>query len=174
MKKTVIKMALGAAIVSTSLLGSVSAQAGTYTLDLNAAASDDGYNTTEYVPVGKFTDTYSFTLTTSSVLDAALTNDFLSVKGKVKDNIQNLSLQLVNGPTSSTPTVLDDGSLEFSNLKLNTLYQLIVSGVGNGINGGQYSLNASVSPVPLPAALPLFAAAILGVGFARRRKATSA
>jgi len=174
MKKTVIKMALGAAIVSTSLLGSVSAQAGTYTLDLNAAVSDDGYNTTEYVPVGNFSDTYSFTLTTSSVLDAALTNDFLSVKGKVKDNIQNLSLQLVNGPSSSTPTVLDDGSLEFSNLKLNTLYQLIVSGVGNGINGGQYSLNASVSPVPLPAALPLFAAAILGVGFARRRKATSA
>jgi len=174
MNKTVIKMALGAAIVSTSLLGSASAQAGTYTLDLNAAATDNGYNASEYVPTGSFSDTYSFTLSTPSVLDAAITNDYLSVRGKVKDNIQSLGLELVNGSTSTTPTTLDDGSLEFSNLKLNTVYQLIVSGIGTGANGGQYSLNASVSPVPLPAALPLFAAALLGVGFTRRRKATRA
>lgn len=48
--------------------------------------------------------------------------------------------------------------------------QFVTSGIGNAVNGTDYMVSGNISPVPLPAALPLFGTAIVGLVGAGARK----
>ncbi|SEH30811.1 FxDxF family PEP-CTERM protein [Magnetospirillum fulvum] len=136
-----------------------------------------------------FVNTYSFVLSASSVPSSAHVGQTFAVVTPISG--LNFSLEYLDSnnifntitPTSvSNPLTVDPIThaatltliQTFANLASGT-YALIVNGVVDQGNVGSYAGTVAVSPVPLPAALPLFGSALLGLGaLARRRQKENA
>jgi hypothetical protein len=141
-----------------------------------------------------FEDVYEFSLTAPAAGDALTTSLYLQPSTQLPSvfNIDNLQFRLFEVSSSSTPPSLgvpagstpvtawkgiagnDNGatiSASFNNVSSGT-YFLQVAGTADGTAGGTYVGQLNLSPVPIPAALPLLLSGVLGVGLlARRRKA---
>ncbi len=144
-------------------------------------------------PVGtySFQDSYEFSVGVPAAGDVLAVS--LALQGPLQSNfnISNLQFRLYEVPPSSTPgltppagsTVLtgwqgisgnDSGTAiqaNFSNLQSGT-YFLDIAGTADGTSGGTYVGQLNLSPVPLPAGLPLLLCGVAGLGaLVRRRKA---
>lgn len=120
-----------------------------------------------------FLDTYSFFLTSSVDLDSSLTSIAKNTKSKFNLDITSFNLYL--GDTLVAAGVEEEsGDLESwyltgANLSSGA-YSLKVGGVFEGTNGGTYSGDINVSPVPEPATWGMLGLGLAAVGFAARRK----
>jgi hypothetical protein len=146
-------------------------------------------------PVGSyaFQDTYEFSLSSAAAGD--LLTISLNLGGAYSSvfNISDLQFRLYEVPTGSTPgltipagsTVVtgwtgvagnDNGTAitaNFTNAQSGT-YFLDVAGTADGTSGGTYIGQLNLTPVPLPAGLPLLLSGLAGLGaMVRRRKALS-
>ena len=123
------------------------------------------------VAQGSFTDYFRFSVGGASDTWAAVVTD------PTYQSISGLTLALDTYKGGTYTPVADMAALTSDvgyRLASNTNYAFVVSGSA-GEGGGSYVGGASVSAVPLPAALPMFGAALLGLGgLARRRKAAKA
>ncbi len=161
----VIAAAASGAVVASS------AQAATY--PLGTISSGIG-NLTEAVGVGSFADNFTFEVSQPSSVGAQVDNLNLSLTfDKITTSVLNISgldVQL-DSPSGQLTSASSGTSLSYANLKVNTPYQFVVTGVGTGVAGGEYAIAYNVSAVPIPGALPLFGAALTGIaGFAGFRK----
>jgi hypothetical protein len=168
-------LALAAGVSTMAIISS--AQASNYPL---GAISPGGGQVVENVGTGQFTDTYSFFVNNNSSVGGEVDNLPLSLtfRGLTAQilNILNLNLAL-DGPSGSLASAAAGSSLNYANLLSDTPYTFVVSGTGTGQAGGTYAIAYNVSPVPLPAALPLLGAGLLSLGgFAwnKRREAKTA
>lgn len=169
------------AVAALVALGSTShADAATFGLDINTGASGNmhgGFVT--YLPQGNFSDTYTFTLPKEGVLLNASTTVAMTT---LSHTIDNLSLSLWEGTpgsgtalamtsdydTNSSPTYQHQALTFSGNLNAGSSYFLKTSGFAptDLTMGG----SLAVAPIPLPAALPLFGAALAGLGLYKRKK----
>lgn len=137
---------------------------------------------------GTFTDYALFSLTRFSVLSAGVTNAYASARLFIDD----LTLSLYSGDVVGEGRLLASATFSagasppgVQNVDLSRLregpgaYYLAVSGTTLDSPSYGGSLSVAVSPVPLPAAAPMFGAAVLalglgGYGLQRRKKAAHA
>ncbi len=159
----------------TAVLGATAAKAST--VDITSDLPGSYSNTVDAVKIGQilghplygfasFPDTYKFTVGGSETLTAALsTTGAATASEKLYESVTG------NGGW----TEIAGGLLGVHNLTKTVTageyYKIVVSAIGAGATSS-YTLN--VSAVPLPAALPLFASALLGIGAVARRRARKA
>jgi hypothetical protein len=128
---------------------------------------------------GKGSSTYDFTIAGTSVSE--LTASFTSSSTKKIQAITNFSLSLVSKvgdvvlQTITAPSFVDSSgttyiTLDFANfLKAGDYYLKLI--VNAGRPGATVSGNVTISPVPVPAALPLFGTVLVGLmAFQARRR----
>lgn len=126
---------------------------------------------------GAFTDTFSFSLTPSSLLSTSVSNNILDIlnitdgkvelyKGDYADGTGDDALQgwySFDGTTGSSPNL-------FANLTAGTYYYN-VTGVADGKYGGYYTITSAIkAPIPEP---ETYALMLIGLGatlLARRAK----
>ena len=77
-------------------------------------------------------------------------------------------LEKINGSWQSVSTVWGNGSTHESGYISAGSYEVAVTGTGT--KGQQISTTIGLSPAPIPAALPLFGSALVGVGLLGRRR----
>jgi hypothetical protein len=131
-----------------------------------------------------FYDDFLITISASSVDSISTTLDLgtLALTG-LQERLYNLSGNTL--PTLGTPAggTIDAWSTPISGTLTGTVnvlpatqlvagtYVLEIRGTATGANGGSYSGTLNVTPVPLPAALPLLLSGLGLLGTARRRSA---
>ena len=154
-----------AAVFAAALVVCASSSAKATAFNIGTPLS--GSYTTVGVLAEAGSNTYDFTVNASSSLAAFTLTLFTPISG--------LALTLLNGIAVITPDSLSATSTfiqnAYSGLNTSGSYHLVVS----GDNAGTYFFGASVSPVPVPAALPLLGAGLVALGaFARRRRPQAA
>ena len=131
-----------------------------------------------------FRDDYSAVLGVNGVLTGYTPTDFSYVGGNVTDPISWVLNPGMNYDYSGTPnsfaTYLFDGTPgDFGTVNNVVTFAydygaapnllLAAVGDGNSVNYGDLAISGSLSPVPVPSALPMFAAALLGLVSCKRR-----
>lgn len=119
---------------------------------------------------GNFSDTYTFTLPVASYIGGSLSVNNHTLLGKVISNISGLTETLSN---SGGTIFSNSGTFQDASGMLGAgSYSFVISGMGSGSRGGNYTLDASAQPVPEPteSALMLSGIAMLGFIAARRKK----
>ncbi len=154
---------------------------------LTTVAGAAGAAQAAYTDLGLVTDTAGFgataTSTSSTSYDFAFTLGGASTGNAIDINatpigdtlsFTSMAINLYKG-TSVSGSPLTPSSGYFSNDTLNGLWTgvafdnlakgtYLIDVVATGQNGASFSGTLSVNPVPLPAALPLFGAALMGLG----------
>lgn len=120
-----------------------------------------------------FLDTYNFSLSAASDLDSSLTS--IAKNTKSKFNLDITSFDLYFGNTLVAAGIEEEsGDLESWYLTSVNLasgaYSLKIGGVFEGTNGGTYSGDINVSPVPEPTTWAMLGLGLAAVGVAARRK----
>ncbi|MDR3515073.1 MAG: hypothetical protein P4M00_04595 [Azospirillaceae bacterium] len=172
------------AIAGVATFLSAPASATTITA-INWASSQSG--TASIVSTGAFTDIFTFSLTSAVAASSEL---LASAYAEVKQKISGVVFDLYSGTYGSGTLVASSSGVtvgsatagsEFAALTTGPLakgaYYLEATGTTALSPGALVTANVSVSPVPLPAALPLFGAALLGlvvVGLRQRKTDTLA
>ena len=136
-------------------------------------APDIVYREIQHNIVGDFIDTFTFTVPDSALGVSANIIEVLSAGGSgYARHITGLEYDIVDmtntvkghyfGGLTVSRTVLMAGD-----------YTLIVKGNADGITGGTYGVNLSVSPVPEPATYGMMLVGLGLLGFASRRRDAS-
>jgi len=128
--------------------------------------------------------TFSDDLTQLTGVSGALNGYDFSINGPVSGGSDSINwiwepgYNFADSP-STFGTYLMDGSADYFNNSIALTYgfagapslQLVTSGLGISVNGTDYMVSGNLSPVPLPAALPLFGMGVAGVAcvFARKK-----
>ena len=122
--------------------------------------------------LGKFNDTYHFSISAPSDTAVSATNHYQSIRTSIVHDILNFNLSIFD----SNGYQLDFTSSNF-NAKIDLLtptgdYRAVVSGSGYGTRSGSYtiSLDAIAQPVPIPAAVWLLGSGLIGLVAVGRRK----
>lgn len=161
-------------LVASLAVLSPAAQAATIQLNdttFQALSDNDvGVMFSQHDSTASFADVFKFSL---SGLSDIVTFGFVP-----QGTFSNLTVKLFNGSTSSYVAPAAGmpltTSYTFAGLPTGNSYQFEVSGLATS-SIAAYVGSATVSAVPLPAALPLFVTALAALGFAlRRRSATAA
>lgn len=122
-----------------------------------------------------FKDTFSFSISTKSDLDAALTS--IATLRKSDLDITGFSLfkgsDLVAAGTQESGGKADFWTLSYTNL-LQGAYSLAVTGKVLGTTGGSFGGNVNVSPVPEPATWGMMLGGLGLMGWIARRRKSSA
>ena len=152
-------------------LGVLSATAQAATLQLNDSVTqalsdnDVGVMFGQHDNTASFLDAFKFSLTGTS--------DIVTFGFVPQGTFSNLTVKLYNSsaasyvaPAAGVPVTT---SYTFAGLTTGSNYQFEISGLATS-SIAAYIGSATVSAVPLPAALPLFAAALAALGFAMRRR----
>ncbi|MDR3517028.1 MAG: FxDxF family PEP-CTERM protein [Azospirillaceae bacterium] len=170
------------AIAGTATLLSVPAGASTITnLSLTGTSGGAQTGSSSILSSGSFTDFFTFSLSSGAASTSAIVDSAYST---VAQKITNLVLSLYRGTpgsgslvTTGTTSAIATGSstgYEYGALSTQGLapgaYYLAATGTVAGATAADVSGTVSVSPVPLPAALPLFGAALAGLGLMGRRR----
>jgi hypothetical protein len=115
------------------------------------------------LPVGAFTDNFSFDLTGTGA-SGKVGKFNLEVGSVPYYHIKNFDVSLWTANSSGTPITEISGGKSFNLPSLSSgFYDLIVKGNGNGTLGGSFS-GIVVTAVPLPAAAWLLLSGLVGVG----------
>ena len=158
--------AIGLAVTATS------AEAATF--NLGTLAPNESPAIGNSVAKGAFIDLYTFMLSTPSDGAATLVSITLGTARK----ITGLSYSLRSGSTTIAGPVGENVDLMFTGLLTATEYTLRVTGTATGTQGGTYAGGlVTAALVPIPAALPLAATALVGlggIGWLKRRQKTDA
>jgi hypothetical protein len=152
------------------------------THDLGPITASVPFGFTEFTGVGAFTDFLNFTTVgTGAGVGASIISFDVPTLPTPTYAATDLTLALFGGTFSNgsppggaalaTSGTGNSVALAFAS-PLSGPFTLRVTGTGTGQVGGAYGGAISVSAVPLPAALPLMGAGLLGLGLlvARRRK----
>lgn len=159
------KLAIGLAAV---LAFSAQANAATYSLNYSDLTSD--YENIVSGIQGSFSDTYTFTLPVASDIGASLSSNNFTLKAKVVSNISDLTEILYNGSNVQLYTNFGTFQNAIGTLGAGS-YSFVISGMGSGSKGGNYTLDAAAQPVPEPTESALMLSGIAMLGFiAARRK----
>ena len=150
-----------------------------FTANINAAviAPDSGWHVFNFGDVGSpFSTTYDFTLTQASILtvtDAYLSGDRFEIFSGAT------SLGLTSTPTSTGDQINNDFDFAASDDRWSTGVWALLAGtytisgitIDSPFQGGGAALRVDTSEVPVPAAMFLFAPALLGfMGLRRKAK----
>lgn len=169
----------------TVLLGSVGV-ANAVSLSTNSAAPTDlgtvgsAYFTNTPGAGTSFADNYYFSLPSASDVYGDIKDHEISlILGTLLNirNIESLAVSLFSGSTQVGTTLSASGSgvnsFFFGPLGTGT-YNLRISGLANGLAGGEYSGAIGATPVPLPAAAWLLVSGLVAFGAVGRRKSNTA
>ena len=123
-----------------------------------------------------FTYDYTFSLSKAQSVGVTFDDNFANTVNAfshlgvtVYQDVGGTYQQLVNSVTKTT-TASDIGlATSFANLSAGT-YEVAITGLLKGGSQASYTGAVTVSAVPLPAALPLFGSALVGVVVAGRRR----
>ena len=126
----------------------------------------------ENVTAGSFTDYFLFRLTEPSAISTYVASSFTNPTQEINGlNLALFSLGNRQTPLATAPATYSSFSptsgFALANFGIDEgpgNYFLAVSGNAGGPGSFEGNLAFSVSPVPLPASLPLFGAALLGIG----------
>jgi hypothetical protein len=156
------------AIAALAALG-LSAQALATTVDFGAIDPGDSEGASVFYGAmgAAIDDTWSFTLTSDS--QAALIFDSADLSG-----FYGIADFLVSAAGMAFDYNATDNTYTFTGLLPAGDYTIDVSGVTNGLLGGQYDVSVgalALAPVPLPAPLALLASGLFAIGAIRRRRA---
>lgn len=172
------KIALMAVAALVALGSAGNADAATYSLDTQVNSKGNvtaGFNTD--IDEGPFTNRYTFDLPfVGRLLSSQITIALLDESEAIQDLTLSLWKDMGEGAmqlASASDVHIDEAGQDLDllyqgTLDANSSYYLQTSGsapVGLSMGG---SLN--VAPVPVPAALPLFGAALAGLAFYKRKK----
>ncbi|MBK8970375.1 MAG: VPLPA-CTERM sorting domain-containing protein [Hahellaceae bacterium] len=152
----------GLAFGALLALSAVNVQAATF------PTLDAGENTfLSYNEPGKFTDRWKFSLAQDSKVSVKITDIVLSLDG-FGSTIKLLDNKKLKGTFDGFS--FGEGEWATATLQAGVDYTFLVTGKATGWLGGAYKLDTNVAPVPVPAALGLFVAALVGMAGIRRRK----
>lgn len=119
-----------------------------------------------YNDPGKFKDTWKFSLAQDSKVSVKISDlEMFSGAFKLFDN------KKLKGKFDGFK--FGEGEWATATLLAGVNYKFIVTGKAVGLLGGAYKLDANVAPVPVPAALGLFAVALAGFFRLRAHKANA-
>ena len=164
------KIAGALAFLAATTLSST-ALASTYTIDIPVDQLLSPYVNFAMTPVGSFSDTYNFTISSQSYGAASTTNHQLTF-GPVKIlDIAGLNMNIYYEGT----TLLSSSGSGVSVFNANVLpgsYHAVITGTSTGLSGGTYimSMAATPAPVPVPAAAWLLGSGLIGLVAVARRK----
>jgi hypothetical protein len=134
------------------------------------AAPGDYYQLTSHV-AENFSDTVTFSIVQGILYSTA--NNLTAANPVTGGNpyssdISNLTYSIYQGEEKFA-TYSGGLTVHQTSLAAGT-YQLVISGVSDGVHGGTYGLDLTVSPVPEPAGYATLLAGLGLIGFATRRR----
>ena len=132
--------------------------------DVNLGVNPDTFQTMAVGGNANFWDTFSFSLTTESVVNAAAVS-FGGIRTGSSWSIIDSMDTLLAGTYSltSVPATLATLTLGAGD------YSFVVTGKGQ-TNGGMYGVSINVTPVPEPETYAMMLAGLAAVGFLARRR----
>jgi hypothetical protein len=138
-------------------------------LAANAADYDLGADPTTYMPVtiasgATFFDTFSFSLTGTSLVDATAFS-FYGIKAGSAWSILDSSDDIVAGVYSLTAVPPANPVMTLAA----GAYSFAVTGKAN-VGGGKYGVSIAVTPVPEPETYAMMLAGLAALGFLARRR----
>lgn len=120
---------------------------------------------------GMFSDDFVFSLGGIADLSASLASLELAQGPLSIFNIDDLQFSLYSLAGGVPAALLASGSNELNQASLvGGDYLIRVSGIGNGLSGGQYLFGLAAAAVPEPEQWMLFGAALLAMGCVTRRR----
>jgi hypothetical protein len=166
------KIAGALAFLAVAALNST-AVASTYTITTPVDQLLSPYINFATTPVGNFSDTYNFTISSQSYGAASATNHQLTFGPFQILDIAGLNMNIYYEGS----TLLSSSGSGVSVFNTNVLpgsYHAVITGTSTGLSGGAYmmSMVATPAPVPVPAAAWLLGSGLIGlVAVARRKEA---
>lgn len=121
---------------------------------------------------GIFLDTYNFSLNNPHWVTGSINQFTLSLGAYNVINIDGLALKLFDVSNNWLAEV--GGAGQISNMLAGGSYYVTISGIANGLAGGNYTFAAVAQPVPEPSSWSLLLAGLAVAGFmAFRRRSVS-
>lgn len=182
---TLTKLFISAALMAATTFASAADLNNSKVLTLinnNGTYSSHFGNTFTSAHLNKtFLDTYSFNVSLVSDIDALVSSIATISKGKTTLDLNITSFELYAGnlligsTNTSDPDYFATGKVDLRIIDGITdapigNYSLKIGGTVLGLNGGSYSGNVNVSPIPEPETWGLTIAGLAAVGFVTRRR----